>query len=59
MQRVVKATGQTLPKLWLQIQSEVVKQADSHDDVEKDGEKINDTEPYVKLNEVSEYLHCY
>jgi len=35
MQRVVKATGQTLPKLWLEIQSEIVKQAKAIEELEK------------------------
>jgi hypothetical protein len=55
MQRVVESTGQTLPQLWLEVQSEIVSQAREIEKVETGGVRKPVEKLYVKLNEVSEY----
>jgi len=53
MQRVVEATGKTLPELWLELQPEILRQARAVEALEAGGEaRQPKTQVYVKLNEV-------
>jgi predicted metalloprotease len=53
MQRVVEATGKTLPELWLELQPEILRQARAVEALEAGGEaRKPNAQVYVKLNEV-------